>query len=352
MPTSPTRRVRRGGALLSAAVLLGACQWGLTFTPGVATQGGTVTVSNEGGEPCPVPDGPPDGEGGDVAVFVVSSAMAVAGELPGSLEDLEGTSVHFGTTDADGFFSLEVPAPERPGDHLVVAICGLTGEEAGEPIEGIPAFGWYLDVLAVERTFRLDLDEATVADGAAVVATFRGCESDNDFDLAAAMAAQQGGDGDDLVILHADEDPAEQLLADLEELRDDHPVLEVYVDDELVTTVTADERYPAAIPVTLTLTGAGTHEIRGECSYQTVEVDEDLLADLLDDGFEPQALGVAAVEYPYELDVLGPLTWDWVDEPLVARAAVEVVAGAPAGAGADTATPPAQPVVAAPAYTG
>src|SRR5690606_14126240 len=187
---------------------------------------------------------------------------------------------------------------------------------------------------------RLDLDEATVADGAAVVATFRGCESDNDFDLAAAMAAQQGGDGDDLVILQADEDPAEQLLADLEELRDDHPVLEVYVDDELVTTVTADERYPAAIPVTLTLTGAGTHEIRGECSYQTVEVDEDLLADLLDDGFEPQALGVAAVEYPYELDVLGPLTWDWVDEPLVARAAVEVVAGAPAGAGADTATPP------------
>src|SRR5690606_18278751 len=82
-----------------------------------------------------------------------------------------------------------------------------------------------------------------------------------------------------------------------------------------------DERYPAAIPVTLTLTGAGTHEIRGECSYQTVEVDEDLLADLLDDGFEPQALGVAAVEYPYELDELGPLTWDWVDEPLVARGA-------------------------------
>src|SRR5690606_22684766 len=133
MPTSPTRRVRRGGALLSAAVLLGACQWGLTFTPGVATQGGTVTVSNEGGEPCPVPDGPPDGEGGDVAVFVVSSAMAVAGELPGSLEDLQGTSVHLGTTDPDGFFSLEQPTPEPPGHHLALAIFSLTPEAAREP---------------------------------------------------------------------------------------------------------------------------------------------------------------------------------------------------------------------------
>ena len=51
--------------------------------------------------------------------------------------DIGGTKVIAGVVDADGLFETTIEAPERPGEHLLFAICGGMPEEV-EPEQRVP----------------------------------------------------------------------------------------------------------------------------------------------------------------------------------------------------------------------
>lgn len=362
-----TTAIRRGALLVSVALLLGACEWGLTFTPGVAHRGETVTVTNDGHVPCLVEVGEEEPElvpgETDVVVFVVTSVVDTANAFAaaasgGGLDALDDVIYAVTTSDEDGVFSVEIPAPSIPGEHLVVAFCGGSLEDldaapaAQEALLAVQATLEDVDLEALELLLftlladesRVDLlpveqagisltvDRSTVTVGESVVATIDWCQAENDFDVPALVQAQAREYEEEEGEL-SDEDLA--LLQTFEELAGDHPDLEVYVDGELVETVTADERYPTGeVQVTLPLHEVGTHEIKGVCRYQTFDLEAEMvLSPVVDYPFPPEDAEV----------VPSPGTWD--EAELMATASVEVVAAA-------TGTPAAQPVVAAPAYTG
>lgn len=378
-----TPKIRRGGLLAVAALLLGACQWGLTITPETARKGQTVSVSNEGYEVCWAYDDEEElWAPGETDVVVIpfsslvdfSSALLAAFEGGGSAALSEFALVE-ARTDEAGVFTAEVPVPSIPGDHLVMAICNATIADLDEPPEELPedlvlqlqaapgdvdpeAMILLLGLLASDDVsselvtvgqdpFVVGVDKVQVTEGDPVVASFTWCQAENDFDLPSLLLAQSSpGEVDDEEVAQE----IAEMVADLEEVASDFPSIDVYVDGELVQTIEADERYPTGVAeLALTLTGVGDHEIEGRCRYQSFELDREGLAEMFGD-LSPQA-----VEYPYtpevgdEAGTVLPFTWDEVEVASAAAARVEVLAAA----GAGTVTPPAaQPVVAAPSYTG
>ena len=359
-----TPLMKRAGLLALAAMALSACEYGLGLSPDPATKGQTVTVTNEDGHLCMVDDAP--GES-DVVVFVVTSLVDAANSFAAFMGGDEAAMDELGlvetTSDTEGVFSAEVTAPGIPGQHLVVAVCNASTDVEIPEIdelrfgaaalrddldpEALSAFLGALitsddvivDLLDVAQApLTVSLDKTEVEAGKQVVATFNRCQDHNDFDLPSIMAAEGAGAAE-----AAEAEPTP------EEISSDHPDLDVFVDDVLVTTIAGTERYPTGtVDVPLTLTEVGEHEITGVCRFQTFEL---MLEDLPPlrvglDSVQPQAL-----EYPFPPESEeGPLPFQWNEDVLTAAATVDVVA---ASVGAGTANPPAAaPVVAAPRYTG
>jgi hypothetical protein len=361
--------MKRAGLLALTAMALSACQYGLDLSVDPAAKGQTVTVSNPDGTPCVDYETEEPGEV-DVVVMVITSLVDVSNAMAQAMDTGDASHlepfVDEGTTDEEGYFSVDVTAPSTPGQHLVLVACDASLEMIEEDVEELRIeasslrddvdpealylvlsmlFGSentifdILDVTQDPLTIAVDKDE--IEAGEQVVATFNRCQAHNDFDLPSIMAAE-------MALAEAGDEP------DPEELASDYPDLDVFVDGVLVTTIEGTERYPTGtVDVPLTLTEVGEHEISGVCRYQTFE--------LLEEYFEmvPQTYGAElqaqAVEYPYPpADEEAPVVWnEAATNP--ASAVVDVVA---ADTGAGTVTPPAAnppaaaPVVAAPRYTG
>lgn len=352
--------MKRAGMLALTAMALSACQYGLDFSTDPAAQGQTVTVSNPDGTPCLDYDTDEPGQV-DVVVMLITSVVDVTNAVAEAMDSGDVSPVEpfvvEGTTDEQGYFSVDVAAPTIPGQHLVLVACDANlemmeadlREVAIEPsdlrddvdplaMEMVLSllFGsenTIVDILDVTQgPLTISLDKSEIEAGKQVVATFNRCQDHNDFDLPSIMATEMmpAAEGEE-------PDPAE--------LDGDYPDLDVYVDDELVTTIAGTERYPTGtVDVPLTLSEVGEHEITGVCRYQTFELLEEyfeiVVPRIQGAGLQPQA-----VEYPYPpAEDEAPVLWD-EGEPLTATALVNVVA---ADVGAGTAVP----VVAAPRYTG
>ncbi len=356
---------KRAGLLALVALALSACQYGLDFSADPAAPGQTVTVSNPDGTPCLDYETEEPGEVGVVVMLITSlvdasNAFADAMDT-GDASPIEEFAVE-GTTDEEGYFSVEVAAPTIPGQHLVLVACDASFEmiEADlgdvriessslrDDVDPIALQTLLLGLLGSENTIfdlldvtqgplTVSLDKDEVEAGKQVVATFNRCQDHNDLDLPSIMALEMApaAEGDE---------------PDLEALASDYPDLDVFVDGVLVTTIEGTERYPTGtVDVPLTLSEVGEREITGVCRYQTFELLEEYF-EVIGSQIQGAGLQPQAVEYPYPpAEDEAPVVWD-EGEPLTATALVNVVA---AEVGADTATPPAAaPVVVAPRYTG
>ena len=312
-----------------AALALGACDFGLVLTPDPADPGDTVTVTNApDGPTCDVPEPGPASAGTaagvPVGVFLISDFALE--------EEPEVTVVQ---TDDDGFFTAEVTAPDIPGEHLVFAVCDwLEGpQETLQAADVVDEDGVIIDELRVAQTpLAIALSDHKVEEGDEVVATFNRCQDENDFD----QFAEPEGVG-----LAADPTP--------EELANDFPDLQVFLDGTLVETIEGTERYPTGtVEVPLTLEEVGDHEIKGVCTYQTFDLDFESIIELIGEGPElPPLEGVstAAVDYPFDpeggLFVWDEATTEAADTVTVTEAAV-----------ADTGAEPAEPAPVQPTFTG
>ena len=163
---------------------------------------------------------------------VPSSAQAAAGMPVGiivvtSFADLEGgppDDITVVDSDDEGFFTAEITAPDIPGQHLVFAICGFSDVPPGEVLQDAAAAaepvdedGVIIDTLVVTQPpLSIALSDDSVEPGDEVIATFNRCQDENDFD----QFGELGG------VAAADPTP--------EELANDFPDLEVFLDDELV----------------------------------------------------------------------------------------------------------------------
>jgi hypothetical protein len=318
------------------------------MTPDPADPGDTVTVTNAPDGPiCNVPpEGPqaaPAAEGGvPVGVFVLSSFL---------LE--EEPNVTIVQSDDDGFFSADITAPERPGQHLVFAICGFTDEapidvveEAVAAAEPVDEDGVILDTLVVtQEPLSIGLSDDSVEEGDAVIATFNRCQDENDFDQFDELDT----------VSAADPTP--------EELATDFPDLEVFLDGEHVTTVEGTERYPTGtVDVPVTLDEVGEHEISGVCTYQTFDFDFEQFLELIDGGeigglsSGASAAAIDPSQYPFSIGddpetepVETIATWD--DATTEAADTVTVTAAAVEGTDAP-APPAAEPAPVQPTFAG
>jgi hypothetical protein len=319
--------LKRASLLVLAAVALGACNFGLVIDPDPADPGDTVTVSNAEGPHCVVEE-EEDGMPVDVIMITDITSLLESGEL-----DVVASV----TTDADGLFETTIDAPERPGQHLLLAICGGLPEEL-EPEQlramavedPVDEDGVIVDSLRVTQpALSVSVDDDEVAPGDTVTATFNRCQDENDFGFFDELPAPGAVDTDDPAL--------------------DFPDLDVFVDGELVETIAGEERYPTGtVDVAVQLDDEGDHEIAGVCQYQTFALDVELLVDELNDEqpelprLEQGTLGAAAIDYPL---VEGPFTLD----SATLSAVVVVTVAEPAVDGTGAAPVPA-PV--APTYAG
>ena len=318
--------LKRIGLFATGALALTACDFGLVIDPEPADPGDLVTVSNGDGPHCIVEEGE-DG----ILVDIVLITDAVAFEESGEFDLVASTM-----TNAAGLFTTTIEAPERPGQHLLVAVCGGVPEVMEElrvaAVEDpVDEDGIIVDTVRVTQPpLSVVVDDDEVNPGDEVTATFSRCQDENDFGL--------------LDVLAEEVDPT---AVDTDDPELDFPDLDVYLDGELVETIAGDERYPAGtLDVPLALTELGAHEITGVCTYQTFDVDlewifEEMAGDELPLEVLPQGtVGAAAIDYPI---VEGPLTLD--EATTEASVTVVVVAAAVGATGA-------APVAAAPDYTG
>jgi len=321
--------LKRVGLLALGAAALSACDLAPLVAPEPADPGDTITVSNAEGPHCIVEEG----EGGvPVDIFLITDLVALleSGDEP---EVVAST-----TTGEDGLFETTIEAPERPGQHLLFAVCGgvpdfpdpeqLRAMAVEDPVD---EDGVIVDDLRVTQPpLAISVDDDEVHPGDQVTATFNRCQDENDFGFFEELEV-------DPVAVDTD-DPAL-----------DFPDLEVYLDGELVETIAGEERYPTGtVDVSMELTELGEHEIEGVCTYQTFDIDLEWLLEELDEeipGLMPlQGVGTAAIDYPI---VEGPITVDEATMVVAARVTVVEVAVAPT----DTTTAPT-PVAAAPTYAG
>jgi hypothetical protein len=330
---------RRLAMLALGALTLAGCDYGLGISPDPAAPGATITVTNaDEGPACLVVDEEPEleaesVEAADTPLPVDIYLITDLTELMGGVEPTPVASV---MADEEGVFEATFPAPARPGQHLVVALCQPEGEgpiiigpaDHLEPIDGDGAI--FDDVRVTQPPLGLTLSDDEVEVGDEVVATFTRCQAENDLGF---LEGQAEG-----------EDPDPEVV----ELATDHPDLDVFVDGELVDTVEGDERYPSGtVDVVLPFDEVGEHEVLGVCTHQTFDLDLELLVELMEgggDGGEEiilDGVSTAAVEYPIEE---GPLVID--EATLEAAGTVTVLAEAVA----PTAQP--NPVVAQPTYAG
>ena len=321
------------------ALTLGACDFGLLMAPDPADPGDTVTVTNS-------PDGPTCID----EPAVPGSAQAAAGMPVGiivvtSLADLEGgppDDITVVDSDDEGFFTAEITAPDIPGQHLVVAICGFSDvppggvlEDAAAAAEPVDEDGVIIDTLVVgQQPLTIALSDESVVPGDEVIATFNRCKDENDFDQFEEIDAGSA----------ADPTP--------EELATDFPDLDVFLDDELVTTIAGTERYPTGtVDVPLTLDEVGEHEVRGVCTYQTFDFDFEAFIEMIEGGGETPLLGganAAAITYPFpaEGDEEAEIV-QWNEATTEAAATVTVATVD------DTVVPaPAEPAPVQPTFTG
>ena len=323
---------KRVGLLAAAAALLGACDFDPTLAPELAAPGSTFTVTNADGISCFLPEiDPPKREGAAAAAAPIPVDILVVTDEE-DLADTVGAVDATTTTDEDGFFTAQLTAPTRPGEHFVIAVCGGveslegTSLQAAADADGIDSDGVLIDVLRVSQTpLTIALDDNTVKPGDTVTATFNRCQAENDFG-----EFSEGG-------------VSSAAEPDFEELATDYPDLAVFLDGVLVDTIEGTERYPTGtVDVPVKIDAIGTHEIKGICTYQTFRFDLDYIAEMLadddDDVIIPplEGVGAAAIDYPVVVD---PIT---LDEATTTAAAPVVVAAGPA----------VSPVVAAPQYTG
>lgn len=334
---------KRAGLLALAAMALGACDFGLLVDPDPAAPGAQITISNAEGPVCDLPQGDGGPEPVDVQVVMFSS-FADLSEGP----DAEGITVVDTVTDDQGVFSVTVAAPTLPGEHWVVAQCGAGGQApqaaAAQELPTVDEDGVIFDLVSVSQApLSVSLDKSEVAPGSVVTATFNRCQDENDFDVAEAQGEAVAAE------------------PDLEALAADYPDLVVYLDGVPVQTILGEERNPTGtVSVPVTLATAGTHEIKGVCTYQTFRWDRELLAEELGGGPVITAAAAesevvpAAIEYPVTSEGM-PFTFDEATTQAVATVSV-VAPQAPAGpaVAADTATPApaAAPAVVQPRYTG
>jgi hypothetical protein len=261
------------------------------MTPDPADPGDTVTVTNApDGPTCTEPEVEPRSAQAaaavPVGVFVISSFVIE--------EEPDVTVVQ---SDDEGFFSAEVTAPDRPGQHLVFAICDFSEEtpeevieEAAAAAEPVDEDGVILDTLSVTQApLTIALSDDSVEEGDEVIATFNRCQDENDFDQFEELGLGTA----------ADPTP--------EDLATDFPDLEVFLDDELVATIAGTERYPTGtVDVPLTLDEVGEHEVRGVCTYQTFDIDFEKLIALIEEGeggggFDAGAAAVDPSQYPFSI---------------------------------------------------
>ena len=319
--------LKRVGLLAVAAAALGACDLGLVLDPDPAHAGDTVTVSNSDGPHCIVEEGE---DGVAVDIILVTDLVSLMG--PGDLDIVASVM-----TGEDGLFEATVEAPDRPGQHLLFAVCGGVPDEVIE--EGLGAAdvedpvdedGTIVDSLRVSQApLTVTVDDDEVNPGDEVTATFNRCQDENDFGFLEELGSPVAVDTDDPTL--------------------DFPDLEVYLDGELVETIAGDERYPTGtVDVKMALNELGEHEIEGVCTFQTFDLDLEWLLDEMGEGIPqvvPQGtVGIAAIDYPL---VEGPITLDETTTTVVTSVSVVAVAVAPT----DTGTAPT-PVAADPAYTG
>ena len=315
--------LKRVGLLAVAAAALGACDLGLVLDPDPADAGDTVTVSNSDGPHCIVEEGE---DGVAVDIILVTDLVSLMG--PGDLDIVASVM-----TGEDGLFEATVEAPDRPGQHLLFAVCGGVPDEVLE--EGLGAAdvedpvdedGIIVDSLRVSQApLTVSVDDDEVNPGDEVTATFNRCQDENDFGILEGLGSPVAVDTDDPTL--------------------DFPDLEVYLDGELVETIAGDERYPTGtVDVKMALNELGEHEIEGVCTFQTFDLDLEWLLDEMGEGLPqvvPQGtVGTAAIDYPL---VEGPITLDETTTIAVTSVSVVAVAVAPT----DTGTAPT-PVAAAP----
>ncbi len=291
------------------ALALGACNYGLGISPEPADPGDTVTVTNSPVGPfCVVPDG-------DESIPV--DVVVISGTEDGP-EDLQIVSVD---SDEEGYFTAEVTAPDRPGEHLVIAQCG--GVDGGlEPLAAqfpVDEDGAIVDTLRVTQDpLTIALSKTTAKIGDEVTATFNRCQAENDFGF-----GEEGG-----VPAHEDGDVTP------EELGTDYPDLVVYLDDEPVATIEGDERYPTGtVDVPVELTSAGTHEIKGICTYQTFDADWESIIEEFNEGipeFPDELGGVGTAHLDYPIVMFDYFTFDEATTEAAATVTVGAAAAAPA----------------------
>jgi hypothetical protein len=323
--------IRRVGALAIGAMTLGACNWGLTFTPSAPLPGSSVGVTNADTWTCPIEEG----DGGPVPMEVALYLFSGQEDLTGGPPEPLATVM---TDAATGAFDATLTAPERPGQHFVAASCG--GEVGGPGVPELQAAapvdddGTILDLLTVAQApLTVAVDKSEVAPGTTVTATFNRCQAENDFGLLEEIGGGEGG----------------ELPPELEGLDVDFPDLVVTVDGTVVETIEGTERYPVGtVDVPIELDAVGSHEIKGVCTYQTLRWDEAFLADLFaGGGVAAAAAAPAAVDYPVSPEG-APFTFD--EATVQAATTVRVVA--PAAPGPGVGAGGAVPVVAQPAFTG
>jgi hypothetical protein len=326
--------VKRIGGLAALVLALGACDYGLVLDPDPADPGDTVTVTNApDGPTCVVPDVEPRAAGAAAGVPVGIAVVTDFEELIGAPD------VTVVMSDDDGFFSAEVEAPDRPGQHLVFAICDYSeGElEAVAAAEPVDEDGVIVDSFRVTQDpLSIALSDDQVEEGDEVVATFNRCQAENDFSL---FELEEGPI-----------EPEAGAAADPtpEELATDFPDLAVFLDGELIDTIEGTERHPTGtVDVPVTLDEVGEHEIKGVCTYQTFDLDLETIVEFFNAGGEGpeggvEGAGAAAIDYPFSPEP-GFFTWD--EATTEAADTVTVVSGDVGGTGAE-------PVPAAPTYTG
>jgi hypothetical protein len=318
-----TPLITRFGLLALGALVLAACDIGLVLAPNPAAPGATVTVSNADGPHCTqeASDGGTEpADGLPVDLIMITNIVDL-------IEGPDINVVASTVTDANGLFQTTITAPDLPGSHILLAVCGGIGDiqdaevRAAAVDDPVDEDGVIVDLVNVTQApLSVSVDKAEVEPGDDVVATFNRCQDENDLGIFELEGLPAAVDTDDPAM--------------------DFPDLDVYVDDELVETIAGDERYPTGtVDVPLTLAELGSHEIKGICTYQTFDIDLEVLLDELG---EPVSLSPTAIDYPL---VDGPFTLD--EATTQASATVVVVAAA-----VDSTGTGAQPVEAQPSYTG
>jgi hypothetical protein len=336
--------MKRIAVLGLMALTLGACDYGLLLTPDPADPRDTITVTN-------APDGPTCFEplvdpksaqsaieqSVPVGIFVMTSILDIVGPTP---------DVTVVQTDDEGFFTAAVPAPDIPGQHIVVAVCDYTDgpieevlQDAAAAAEPVDDDGVIVDELIVtQEPLSIALSDTSVEEGDEVIATFNTCKDENDFDFGAL----------DTVSAAAIPTP--------EELANDFPDLVVTLDGQPVATIAGTERYPTStVDVPVTLTEVGDHEIKGVCTFQTFRFGLEDLVELFNESGEelPLLQGVSAAA---EDDIAYPFPEEGSEEALFGQwdeATTEAAGTVTVLAVDDAAVPaPAEPAQVQPSFAG